>query len=137
MKLWIALLLTLSFIAPKQVWAQAASEDDIVANTQNDLMLVAGAGVGGAVLGLSTLSFYDKPSKSIANIWTGAAVGIIVGVIVVAMSHAQKSQEQLSYEMKPQKDFSTFERESWHMAHSGQVNMQSLSPSAPLWGMSF
>lgn len=137
MKLWIALLLTLSFIAPNKAWAQVAGEDDIVANTQSDLLLVAGAGAGGAVLGLSTLSFYDKPSKSIANIWTGAAIGIIVGVIVVAMSHAQKSQEQLSYQLVPQKDFSTAERDSWHAAHLSALVPPQLSTSSQLWSMSF
>ena len=35
-------------------------EDDIIKNTQNDILMVAAAGAGGAILGLSTLSFYDN-----------------------------------------------------------------------------
>jgi site-specific recombinase len=99
MKVLLALVLTLSFLTPSLVWAQAAEgEHDIVANTQNDIMLIAGAGVGGAILGLSTLSFYDKPSKNLANVWTGAALGIIAGVVIVAISHANKSQDHLTTE---------------------------------------
>ena len=56
MKFACSLLLALSFVLPNAVWAQDAnSNDDIVTNTRNDLLMVAGGGVVGAVLGLSTL----------------------------------------------------------------------------------
>jgi hypothetical protein len=56
--------------------------------TKSDLMFITAAGVGGAVLGLSTLSFASEPSKKTDNILTGAAVGIILGVIYVAYRQA-------------------------------------------------
>ncbi len=56
--------------------------------TKSDLYIITAAGVGGAVLGLSTLSFSSKPSDDLGHIWTGAAVGIIVGVIYVAYRQA-------------------------------------------------
>lgn len=37
------------------------------------------AGLAGAILGLSTLSFYGRPQEKMLNIAYGAAVGIIVG----------------------------------------------------------
>src|SRR5690349_19210439 len=83
MKKWICALLSLQLLLLTSAFGQ---EDDFMKSTQNDIMLVAAAGAGGAVLGLSTLSFYDKPSKHIGNIWTGAAIGIIAGVIFVAYS---------------------------------------------------
>ncbi|MFP5490553.1 MAG: hypothetical protein ACLGG0_03585 [Bacteriovoracia bacterium] len=138
MKVIFSLVLTLSLLSPSLVWAQVAEgEEDIVANTQNDIFLIAGAGVGGAILGLSTLSFYDKPSKNLANVWTGAALGIIAGVVIVAIGHANKSQETLAVEAKPSQDFSTAERESWHVAQLDFSTLSNTQIAAPVWGMSF
>lgn len=41
------------------------------------------AGLGGAVLGLSTLSFYGEPQEHIGNIWTGLALGVVGGSVYV------------------------------------------------------
>lgn len=114
------LMLTLSFSSKS--WAQA-DPDDVVKQTQGDLLVVVGAGLGGAVLGLSTLSFYDTPSKHLTNIWTGAAIGIIAGVIFVAVSHAQKAQNDFA----STKDFTTSDRFAWHSDKS-----QSTSFPTPL-----
>jgi len=51
------------------------------------------AGLGGAVLGLSTLSFYGRPQDKLANIAIGAAVGIIVGTIYVTYKAATQPGE--------------------------------------------
>lgn len=109
------------------------AEDDFVKNTQNDILIVAGAGIGGAVLGLSTLSFANEPSKHISNVWTGAAIGVIAGVVFVAFNSAQKNSEDL----QSSSSFSTFERVAWH--HS-QENLQNLGPkqvSSTLWTTEF
>ncbi|PIU00213.1 MAG: hypothetical protein COT74_04565 [Bdellovibrionales bacterium CG10_big_fil_rev_8_21_14_0_10_45_34] len=41
------------------------------------------AGLGGAALGLSTLSFYGRPQDYLVNIAYGAAAGVIAGVAYV------------------------------------------------------
>ncbi len=51
------------------------------------------AGLGGAVLGLSTLSFYGRPQDKLSNIAIGAAVGIIVGTIYVTYKAATQPTE--------------------------------------------
>jgi len=56
--------------------------------TKSDLMIITAAGLGGAVLGLSTLSFAKKPSEKTGNILTGAAIGVILGVVYVAYRQA-------------------------------------------------
>lgn len=109
MKKLLSLLLCLQFFLLTPAIAQA-DDDDFVKNTQADLMIVAGAGIGGAILGLSTLSFVDKPSKHVANIWTGAAIGVIAGVIFVAYNSAQKGSEELMSSAQ----FNTLERVAWH-----------------------
>ena len=59
---FVTVQIILSAIMVKPAMAQM-DPDDIVKNTQEDIMVVAAAGAAGAVLGLSTLSFVDKPSK--------------------------------------------------------------------------
>lgn len=49
------------------------------------------AGLGGAVLGLSTLSFYGQPQEKLANIAIGAAVGVIAGTAYVTYEYATSS----------------------------------------------
>ncbi len=46
------------------------------------------AGLGGAVLGLSTLSFYGRPQDKLANIAIGFAIGVIGGTAAVTYSAA-------------------------------------------------
>ncbi len=138
MKALLSLTLLLSLVVPRVSCAQAAKEDDLIASTQNDILLVAGAGVGGAVLGLSTLSFYDKPSRHLANIWTGAAIGIIAGVVVVALMHAQKSQDDLTGSVRPSSpDFATGERELWHVAQVEKNSALSGNLPQAAWSFSF
>jgi hypothetical protein len=141
MKILCSVLLVLSLTSPRG-WAQDAAEggeDDIVKSTQSDLMLIAAAGAGGAIIGLSTLSFYDKPSKHVSNIWMGAAVGVIAGVILVAVGHAQKTEEELSLmpSTKMTPEFTTVARSDWHFNNIQAASPVSSAWSAPVWGVRF
>ena len=51
------------------------------------------AGLGGAVLGLSTLSFYGRPQDKLANIAIGFAFGVIAGTVAVTYSAATNPDE--------------------------------------------
>ncbi len=131
MKKLLTLVLVLQMLVMSAGFAAeegGSEEDDIVKNTQNDVLLVAGAGLAGAVLGLSTLSFVDKPSKHISNIWTGAAIGIIAGVIFVAYNSAQKSSEDL----ESSAEFNSSERYAWH-----DESVKPLTSSQVLYGTQF
>lgn len=134
MKKLICALLSLSLIATavNPAFAQE-SEDDLIKNTQNDIMLIAAAGAGGAVLGLSTLSFVEKPSKHVSNIWTGAALGIIAGVIFVAYNSAQKGSEDLQSSV----DFNSSERVAWHSENTEILTLPSVQFGTQIWQASF
>jgi hypothetical protein len=110
------------------VYAQAGGNDDLLESTQNDIMLIAAAGGGGAVLGLSTLSFMSEPSKHVSNIWTGAALGVIAGVMFVAYNSAQKGTEDLQSSI----DFNSSERFAWH-----EQNAKNLTSSRVQFGTQF
>lgn len=116
-------------------FAQGNSEDDIIKNTQNDIILVAGAGAAGAVLGLSTLSFVDKPSRHISNIWTGAAIGVIAGVIWVAYNSAARGAEDLESE-EASLDFNSGERVAWHQKNTVLTAPQ-VQFGTEIWSASF
>jgi hypothetical protein len=135
MKKNICALLGLYFFLSSAVVtpAFAQDEDDIIKNTQNDIMLIGAAGAGGAVLGLSTLSFVDKPSKHISNIWTGAALGIIAGVLLVAYNSAQKNSEDL----QSSSEFNSSERVAWHSQNTENLTLSSVQFGTQIWHLSF
>ena len=131
----IALLMALTLVTGN-AFAQGNSEDELIKNTQNDIILVAGAGGAGAVLGLSTLSFVDKPSRHISNIWTGAAIGVIAGVIWVAYNSAQRGQEDLQSDEEASLNFKTSERLAWHQKSSTLTTPQ-VQFGTEIWRTSF
>jgi hypothetical protein len=63
------------------------------------------AGLGGAVLGLSTLSFYGEPQDHIGNIWTGLAVGVIGGTTYVLSQNSGPAPMALDPVPQPPKRF--------------------------------
>jgi hypothetical protein len=55
---------------------------------RRQLATIVFAGLGGAILGLSTLSFYGRPQEHLGNIAIGFAVGIIAGTAYVTFATA-------------------------------------------------
>lgn len=113
--------------------AQNGAEDDLLKNTQNDLILVGAAGAGGAVLGLSTLSFVERPSQHIYNIWAGAAIGVIAGVIFVAYNSAQRGSEELQASV----NFNSTERFAWHSEKSKMADLPSVQFASNIFQFNF
>jgi hypothetical protein len=61
------------------------------------------AGLAGAVLGLSTLSFYGEPQEHIGNIWTGLALGALGGAgYVLSKSTSNSNSEVMQWPTNPQ-----------------------------------
>lgn len=94
------LLLILTFFIGQVPFVLLAQENsnggnEMMKESLDDLSLVGGFGVGGAILGLSTLSFTSVPTKNLNNILIGASLGIIIGVGVVAWGQASRSHEVL------------------------------------------
>jgi hypothetical protein len=137
MKKLLSLLLCLHLlILPALAQNESAGGgDDFLKNTQQDIFIVAGAAGAGAILGLSTLSFTEEPAKHLRNIWTGAALGMIAGVIFVAYNSAQRGSEELQQEAS--RDFSTSDRATWHLAKAPVLSPPQVQFSTPIWHMSF
>lgn len=71
---------------------------------RKQLATIIFSGLAGAILGLSTLSFYGRPQDKLSNIAIGFAVGIIAGTVYTTYQTATKPKTY--YEtMLPQTEF--------------------------------
>lgn len=78
-----ALILTSTFTLNTNVHAQSvsASSSQELTGTRKQIATIIFAGLAGAVLGLSTLSFYGRPQDKLSNIAVGFAIGVISGTV--------------------------------------------------------
>jgi hypothetical protein len=102
----------------------SAEGEEVFADSMKDVYTVVGLGIGGAILGLSTLSFAEEPKEKLKNVVIGGAIGIICGVGFVAYSHATRSQkiflnngqiQKFKFHDNSTPVFSTSERRKWHI----------------------
>ena len=97
--------------------AEGDQSSDIMKESVLDVSTVAATTLGGAVLGLSTLSFVAEPKEHLKNIVVGGAIGLIIGVVYVAVQKATESQElymrSADSSYRDAKDFSSSQRFLW------------------------
>jgi hypothetical protein len=114
MKRLATLLLTVSLVMSfaTQSFAQASSAGGGGVNEQKgralggprrQLATIIFAGIGGAILGLSTLSFYGRPQDELKNIAYGLAFGVFAGTAYVTYKAASNPQEL--YGVRPQNEY--------------------------------
>lgn len=115
-------------------WSQYQYDDQEAQNysladqTKNDMLVIVASGVGGAVLGLSTLSFVDEPSDHFDNVLTGAAVGLIIGVLYVAYRQAYGPSGIFAYETIELPSYQLYTKEFLEKRHLGNYGLASSSP---------
>ncbi len=80
-------------LAQQPVGTDVRRERATQAGPRRQLATIIFTGLGGAVLGLSTLSFYGRPQDKLSNIAIGGAFGIIAGTIYVTYNAATNPQE--------------------------------------------
>lgn len=67
-----------------------------MSQVRRNLATIIFCGLGGAVVGISTLSFYGQPQEHTSNITTGFALGVIGGTI-----YTTTHSVQLASQLKP------------------------------------
>lgn len=86
------MILSIFFLVPQLSFSQentTRSSDYI--SLRRGLATVVFFGLGGAVVGLSTLSFYGRPQDNLQNISYGLGLGLVIGsVYVVSQSNNQQ-----------------------------------------------
>jgi drug/metabolite transporter (DMT)-like permease len=80
--------------------------------TRRQLATIIFAGLGGAVLGLSTLSFYGRPQDMLSNIAIGFAVGVIAGTVYVTYNTATKPRSSV-FQEQHFKDLESVQRDQF------------------------
>ncbi len=104
---------------------QAGDNESIVDSSIADATTVFAIGAAGAILGLSTLSFVEKPKDHLKNILVGGSIGIIAGVVVVALRQAGLSREQYnSSQAHNSSSFTTVDRLAWHHHEHFRLNQK-------------
>lgn len=100
-KVVIVVFLAISFVTPSVSSAQSdIGTSSSRGGPRRQLATILFAGLGGAVLGLSTLSFYGRPQDHLANIALGFAGGVILGTSIVTYRAATNPSE--FYGTRPQ-----------------------------------
>ncbi|MGZ3789447.1 MAG: hypothetical protein ACXVLQ_13040 [Bacteriovorax sp.] len=91
------LLLSLALIIVQPVAFGADEQGSgVIDDSIRDMSIVLGSGAVGAVLGLSTLSFVDTPSKHWKNVAVGGSIGIVIGVGIVIFTQATRSTSSMA-----------------------------------------
>ncbi len=78
---------------PPAAGAAGEQKSSALSGPRRQLATIVFAGLGGAILGLSTLSFYGRPQEKLNNIAIGFAFGIIAGTSYVTYKAATNPQE--------------------------------------------
>ena len=101
MKNWLLVLMVLLVTSqglaqttpPPATGAPGEQKSNALSGPRKQLATIVFAGLGGAILGLSTLSFYGRPQEKLSNIAIGFAFGIIAGTAFVTFKAATNPQE--------------------------------------------
>jgi hypothetical protein len=134
-KVFSYLLLTLALVIQTSVGfsADEQTSSGFVDDSLRDITVVIGSGAVGAVLGLSTLSFVDKPGDHLKNVAIGGAVGIVIGVGIVIFSQATRTSMVQNNEVPMNADkFATLARHDF-----GDVKIAQDHLKVPSFGYSF
>lgn len=95
------------------------------------LSTIVFAGLAGAVLGLSTLSFYGRPQEKLSNIAVGFAIGVIGGAMYTTFQAASNPRD--FYNLNPPKG----ELLETVALHDTVRERPAMGASAPTLGFSF
>lgn len=118
-QIMILTTLILLIIQPTATLAKDEASNGLVDDSIRDMSIVFGTGLAGAVLGLSTLSFVDEPSKHTKNIAVGGAIGIVVGVAAVIFYQASKTTISKSEQLLPisAEQFASISKKEFQESH--------------------
>lgn len=123
----ISLFLIFSLVsAPTLVMAAPAKgqSEMMTAGPRRHLSTIVFAGIAGAILGLSTLSFYGRPQDRLSNIAVGAAIGIIGGAFYTTYQAAAEPKDFYGWQEA--------EAETWRLSEFSRADLggAQFTPSA-------
>ncbi len=81
--------LAIPLVFSQPLLAQSKDSGSSPYDTRNTVGIILVSGLVGGVLGLSTLSFYERPQDHIRNITLGAGIGVIASALFLTINIAQ------------------------------------------------
>lgn len=94
-KNFVIIVISLLFIS------QSSLAQTSTTSIRRNVATIMFTGLAGAVLGLSTLSFYGEPQEHVGNIWTGLAVGVVAGSAYVLSRNTGSQYEAIDWPTNP------------------------------------
>lgn len=123
----LALLLSLS-LPPTVATAQplnTTEDSGAPMGPRKQLATIIFAGLAGAILGLSTLSFYGRPQDKLSNIAIGFAVGVIVGTGYTTYKAATRPYQPYGF------------HELWSEPLEESKELAAMNPTVPAFQMNW
>jgi hypothetical protein len=98
LSLWIVFsaCVGVNLATPTSAWAADKPDkanETTATGPRRHLTTIVFAGLAGAILGLSTLSFYGRPQDRLSNIAAGFAIGVISGTVYTTYKAASEPKE--------------------------------------------
>lgn len=129
-KLCVGLLcMSLFCITPCSAYAAPGTSQTSTQSPRRHLANIVFAGLAGAVLGLSTLSFYGRPQDRLSNIAVGFAIGVIGGTAYTTYKAAAAPRDFYGFDREP---------ELWKVARESRPTEVGLDKASQLsWRFEF
>lgn len=124
----VSIVLAMSFaLAVPQTFAAAANQSEMVtAGPRRHLSKIVFAGLAGALLGLSTLSFYGRPQERLSYIPIGFAVGVIAGTVFTTYKAATEPRDFYGFDQR------SLTPETWSLMDLARSDRRQEVPGASL-----
>ena len=122
MAMSFAIVAPQTFAAPRN--GQARDNEMVTAGPRRHLSKIVFAGLAGAILGLSTLSFYGRPQERLSYIPIGFAVGVIAGTVVTTYKAATEPKDFYGYDQQ------SLTPETWTLMDIARTDSRSQVPGA-------
>ncbi len=95
----ISCLMIAAMMCATPAFAAPKGESEMMGSgPRRHLSNIVFAGIAGAIMGLSTLSFYGRPQDRLSNIAVGAAIGIIGGALYTTYRAAAEPKDFYGYQ---------------------------------------
>jgi hypothetical protein len=134
MKVFLVFVLSLALALPAQAQGQPLANgqtESSMSGPRKQLATIIFAGLAGAILGLSTLSFYGRPQDYLSNIAIGFAVGVIVGTSYTTYQAATRPHEFYNF------NYDLYDRPSVDLERMNAFRMPEAQPPGFKYQFSF
>lgn len=135
----IRMILILFLLAAQNLKAESQNVlSSQSSNIKGQVARIMMSGLGGAVFGVSTLSFYGKPQEHLSNVAIGSVVGLILGAVYVTNETWSDDLYSNNQQLQNGTDhFENIEFQKWSQNASRETTSSSQVPLYFSWHMSF